>query len=140
MWYFTKKEILEHFGKNGKDVRWLDRAMKRGQVICKDGMYISRHDYDLQRMIKMRTEIKELKEKAEWGDAGLVKQLREDLAFQVEENERMSAEHNEEVEKILKRCYNHMLQNRCLPFPTEKEFGYWARGIDMSNMDSDFFD
>ena len=65
MWYFTKKEILEHFGKNGKDVRWLDRAMKRGQVICKDGMYISRHDYDLQRMIKMRTEIKELKEKAE---------------------------------------------------------------------------
>lgn len=88
----------------------------------------------------MRTEIKELKEKAEWGDAGLVKQLREDLAFQVEENERMSAEHNEEVEKILKRCYNHMLQNRCLPVPTEKEFEYWAKWIDTSNMDSDFFD
>lgn len=33
-----------------------------------------------------------------------------------------------------------MVQNRCLPYPTEKEFGYWARGIDMSNMDSDFMD
>lgn len=66
--------------------------------------------------------------------------MKEDLAFQVEENERMKEEHDEEVGKILKRCYNHMLQNRCLPFPTEKEFGYWARGIDMSNIDSDFFD
>jgi hypothetical protein len=70
----------------------------------------------------------------------LVRQLRGDLAFQIEENERLKEEHNEEVEKILKRCYNHMLQNRCLPFPTEKEFGYWARGIDMRDMDSDFFD
>ena len=30
-----------------------------------NGMYASRHDYDLDRMIKMKTEIKELKEKAE---------------------------------------------------------------------------
>ena len=64
MWYYKKKEILEHFGKNGKDVRWLDRAIKRGQVIYKDGMYISRYDYDLQRMVKMRNRIKEL-EKSE---------------------------------------------------------------------------
>ena len=140
MWYFKKKDILEHFGKDGKNVRWLDRAIKKWIVVHVNGMYASRHDYDLQRMIKMKSEIKELKEKAEWWDAGLVRQLREDLAFQIEENERMKEEHNEEVEKILKRCYNHMLQNRCLPFPTEKEFGYWARGIDMSNIDSDFLD
>ena len=140
MWYFKKKDILEHFGKNEKDVRWLDRAIKRGQVVHVNGMYASRHDYDLDRMIKMKNEIKELKEKSEWWDASVVRQLREDLAFQTEENERQKEEYEQEIEKILKRCYNHMAQNRCLPYATEKEFGYWARGIDMSSIDSDFYD
>lgn len=140
MWYFKKKDILEHFGKNEKDVRWLDRAIKRWQVIHVNGMYASRHDYDIERMIKMKNEIKELKEKSEWWDASVVRQLREDLAFQIEENERQKEEYEKEIEGVLKRCYNHMMQNRCLPYPTEKEFGYWARGIDMSNIDSDFMD
>lgn len=140
MRYFKKKDILEHFGKNEKDVRWLDRAIKRWQVIHVNGMYASRHDYDLQRMIKMKNEIKELKEKTEWWDASVVRQLREDLAFQIEENERQKEEYEKEIEGILRRCYSHMMQNRCLPYPTEKEFRYWARGIDMSNIDSDFMD
>lgn len=140
MWYFKKKDILEHFGKNEKDVRWLDRAIKRWQVIHVNGMYASRHDYDIERMVKMKNEIKELKEKSEWWDASVVRQLREDLAYQIEENERQKEEYEKEIEMILRRCYNHMMQNRCLPYPTEKEFGYWARGIDMSNMDSDFMD
>lgn len=140
MWYFKKKDILEHFGKNEKDVRWLDRAIKRWQVVHVNGMYASRHDYDIERMSKMRSEIKELKEKAEWGDAGVVKQLKEDLAFQIEENERQKEEYEGEIDSILRRCYNHMMQNRCLPYPSEKEFWYWARGIDMSNIDSDFYD
>lgn len=140
MWYFKKKDILEHFGKNEKDVRWLDRAIKRWQVIHVNGMYASRHDYDIERMVKMKNEIKELKEKSEWWDASVVRQLREDLAFQIEENERQKEEYEKEIEMILKRCYNHMMQNRCLPYPTEKEFGYWAKGIDMSNIDSDFMD
>lgn len=140
MWYFKKKDILEHFGKNEKDVRWLDRAIKRWQVIHVNGMYASRHDYDIERMIKMKNEIKELKEKSEWWDASVVRQLREDLAFQIEENERQKEEYEKEIDGILRRCYSHMMQNRCLPYPTEKEFRYWARGIDMSNMDSDFMD
>ena len=140
MWYFTKKEILEHFGKDGKNVRRLERAIKRWQVVHVNGMYASRHDYDLDRMIKMKTEIKELKEKAEWWDANIIKQLKEDLAFQIEENERQRTEYEEEIEMILKRCYNHMAQNRCLPVLTEKEFRYWAKGIDMSNIDSDFME
>lgn len=88
----------------------------------------------------MKNEIKELREKSEWWDASVVRQLKKDLAFQIEENDRQKEEYECEIEKILKRCYNHMAQNRCLPYPTEKEFGYWARGIDMSNMDSDFLD
>lgn len=140
MWYFKKKDILEHFGKNEKDVRWLDRAIKRWQVIHVNGMYASRHDYDIERMVKMKNKIKELKEKSEWWEASVVRQLREDLAYQIEENEGQKEEYEKEIEMILRRCYNHMMQNRCLPYPTEKEFGYWARGIDMSNMDSDFMD
>jgi len=31
--YTTKKEILESMGKNGKDVRYLDRALVSGRVI-----------------------------------------------------------------------------------------------------------
>lgn len=65
MWYYKKKDILEHFGKNEKDVRRLDRAIKRGQVVHVNGMYASRHDYDIERMIKMKNEIKELREKSE---------------------------------------------------------------------------
>lgn len=103
-------------------------------------MYASRHDYDVNRMIKMRTEIKELKEKSEWWDLGLVKQLKEDLAFQIESNEKIKEEYEEEIKWILRRCYDHMAKNRCLPFQTKKEFMYWAKGIDMSNMDSDFYD
>lgn len=29
MWYLDKKWILEHLGKDGKDVRWLDRAISK---------------------------------------------------------------------------------------------------------------
>ena len=31
--YRTKKEVLEAMGKNGKDVRYLDRALANGRVI-----------------------------------------------------------------------------------------------------------
>lgn len=32
MWFTNKKGILEYCGKNEKDVRWLDRAIKKGIV------------------------------------------------------------------------------------------------------------
>lgn len=137
MWYFTKKEILEHFGKDGKNVRWLDRAIKKWIVVHVNGMYASRHDYDLQRMIKMKNEIKELKEKAEWWDAELVRWLKSDLAFQIAENEKQKKDYEEEIDGIISRCYNHMAQNRCLPVPTEKEFRYRAKWISRDDMDED---
>lgn len=148
MWYFKKKDILEHFGKDGKNVRWLDRAIKKWIVIHTNGMYISRHDYDLQRMIKMKTEIKELKEKAEWWDADLVRWLKSDLAFQIEENERQKKEFEDEIEWIIERCFNHMAEHKCLPMPTKKEFTYWAKWISTKDiqfsheelMDNNFVD
>ena len=46
MWFLEKREILEYCGKNGKDVRRLDRAMRRGEVIHdEDRGYITTVDY-----------------------------------------------------------------------------------------------
>lgn len=43
--YFTKKEVLEAMGKNGKDVRYLDRALNNGKVIMMWGRYYLQKDY-----------------------------------------------------------------------------------------------
>ena len=45
MRYRTKKEILEHLGKDGKDVRYLDRAVASGEIIVRDRMYITSKEY-----------------------------------------------------------------------------------------------
>lgn len=132
MWYYKKKDILEHFGKNGKNVRWLDRAIKRGQVVYTNWMYISRYDYDLQRMVKMKNRIKEL-EKSEWNGED-IKKLREDLEFQIAENERLEAEHIKEIKEITDRCYDYMLARKCLPTQTKSQFEYWIRGEDYKDI------
>lgn len=66
--------------------------------------------------------------------------LQSDLDFQISENERLINEHDEEIKWILRRCYEHMQKHKCLPYPTRKEFLYWAKGISMDNIDSDFSD
>ena len=43
--YTTKKEILESMGKNGKDVRYLDRALVSGRVIMMWGRYYKQKEY-----------------------------------------------------------------------------------------------
>lgn len=46
MWFLEKREILEYCGKNGKDVRWLDRAMRKWIVIHDiERGYITTVDY-----------------------------------------------------------------------------------------------
>lgn len=52
MWFTNKKWILEHCGKNEKDVRWLDRAIKKWIVL---------HDLELG-YITVWDYIKELEE------------------------------------------------------------------------------
>ena len=55
MWFTNKKWILEYCGKNEKDVRWLDRAIKKWIVLHNlDLGYITTLDY-----------IKELEERGE---------------------------------------------------------------------------
>lgn len=54
MRYRTKKEILEHLGKDGKDVRYLDRAVASGEIIVRDRMYIVSKEYieELEKKLK----------------------------------------------------------------------------------------
>lgn len=80
MWYLDKKGILEHCGKDGKDVRWLDRAMKRGEVIHDVDMgYITVVDY----IWELEEEIKELKKsepkQVVESDSWEVEKIREEL-------------------------------------------------------------
>lgn len=63
MWYTKKKEILEHLWKNGRDVKGLDRLIRKWVVIEKNGSYIYRGDYDLRRIKKLEEQLKEKEEK-----------------------------------------------------------------------------
>ena len=57
MRYRTKKEILGHLGKDGKDVRYLDRAVASGEIIVRDRMYITSKEY----IEELEGKLKELK-------------------------------------------------------------------------------
>lgn len=83
-------------------------------------------------MVKLKNRIKEL-EKSEWGIED-IKKLREDLEFQIWENERLVAEHDNEIKEITNRCYDYMLAHRCLPTQTKSQFEYWIRGEDYKDI------
>lgn len=66
MWHYKKKDILMAIGKWEKDVRALDRAIRKGGVIYKeeDGIskWITREDYDNDIILNLRGKIKSLEE------------------------------------------------------------------------------
>ena len=71
MWFSSKREILEYCGKDWKDVRWLDRAIKDGRVIKLEWDYCTVADYikeleeseseNLKIILWLKREIEELK-------------------------------------------------------------------------------
>ena len=67
MRYRTKKEILEHLGKDGKDVRYLDRAVASGEIIVRDRMYIVSKEY-IEELEKNQTENKVIEPKVDKND------------------------------------------------------------------------
>lgn len=44
MRFETKKEVLEFYGKDGKNVRALDRMIKKGMVVYENGWYMTRSE------------------------------------------------------------------------------------------------
>lgn len=99
VWYKTKKEILERMGRHEKNVRSLDRAIKRGEVIEQGWMWGYKLDLLVEVIDKQKKEIEELK-KSEftWGD------LEEALANAKYWEDR-AREYAEYCDKIVDVCY-----------------------------------
>ena len=97
MRYRTKKEILEHLGKDGKDVRYLDRAVASGEIIVRDRMYIVSKEY-IEELEKNQTENKVIEPKVDKNDnQEKIAELESDLDFQMKEYEKLEKQTKEEV-------------------------------------------
>ena len=104
MWYRTKKEILEHLGKDGKDVRYLDRAVASGEIIVRDRMYIVSKEY-IEELEKNQTENKVIEPKVDKNDnQEKIAELESDLDFQISENEKLEKK-VAEFQECIRRCY-----------------------------------
>lgn len=69
MVYRTKKEVLEALGKNEKDVRYLDRAIARWEVVVEWWGYVIMKEYisNLQRKVKdLEKKLQKEIERNEW--------------------------------------------------------------------------
>lgn len=124
MEFRTKKELLEYLGKDTKDVRLVDRMMKRGEIKKEWFMYI----YE-SKEIELEKEVKKLREKLDSmlrddkistkkevvdkniNLSDLEKKLAEsedNLNYQMKEYERLEKETKEEIwmyQECIRRCY-----------------------------------
>ena len=124
MEFRKKKEILEYLGKDVKDVRLIDRMIKRGEIKREGYMYI----YE-SREVELEKEIKILKEKLDSmlrddkisskesmvdkniNLSDLEKKLAEsddNLNFQMKEYERLEKQTKEDIlmyQECIRKCY-----------------------------------
>lgn len=63
--YNKKSEILRDLGKDAKDIRYLERAMERGEVLEYGGYYIKRDELLADAMNILIIENNQLREKVE---------------------------------------------------------------------------
>lgn len=122
MRYRTKKEILEHLGKDGKDVRYLDRAVASGEIIMRDRMYIVSKEYieELEEKMSVKQDIdidirpivvKSINQESTV-DKNInlsdlekkIESLNSDLEFQIAENEKLEKK-VATFQECIRRCY-----------------------------------
>ena len=104
MWYRTKKEILEHLGKDGKDVRYLDRAVASGEIIVRDRMYIVSREY-IEELEKNQTINPVSEPKVDKNDnQEKIAELESDLNFQISENEKLEKK-VATFQECIRNCY-----------------------------------
>ena len=75
MRYETKKAILEAYGKAWKNVRWLDKAIQRGFIVERNGMYAFKSEIEKVDISWLKEENERLRKEVE----GLKKNGWEDL-------------------------------------------------------------
>lgn len=61
MWYETKRAILEAYGKDWKNVRWLDKAIQRGFIVEQNGMYAFKSEVEWVDISWLKREIEQLR-------------------------------------------------------------------------------
>ena len=127
MWYTTKKAILEHLGKNGRDVKQLDRLIKKWVVIAKEWRYAYRCDLEIAHIRKLKAE----RGNNSFGD---VSQLKSDLDFQIAENDKLIKKHEEEIKDITKRCREYMNKRWVPPVDSMAQFKYWIKWEDYKDI------
>lgn len=106
MWFINKKGILERCGKNEKDVRWLDRAIKKWLVIHDLDMgYITSGDYIEELELRVE-DLKRWKksEVVESSNSKEVDELKERLGYV-----RMRNKQLKECIDSIKKTYNEKL-------------------------------
>lgn len=124
MEFRTKKELLEYLGKDTKDVRLVDRMMKRGEIKKEWFMYIyESKEIELEKEVKnlrekldsmLRDDKISTKEKVVDKNINLsdlekkISDLNSDLDFQMKEYEKLEKETKEEVwmyQECIRKCY-----------------------------------
>ena len=96
MGFTTKRELLEHIGKNWNDNKLVDRMMRRGEVYLEDGIY---YLVESEEVVKLKERIKEL-EKSD---------LRWELEYakaQWEYYQGLYEEECEDKDKRIRKCYD----------------------------------
>ena len=119
MWYETKRAILEAYGKDWKNVRWLDKAIQRGFIVEQNGMYAFKSEVQWVDISWLKGEIEQLRKE----NATLKKNnnsstdLLDHLRFFYE----MDLARKEAMENVVKAYYN------------KNQSGWWDDAVAKAN-------
>lgn len=124
MWFLEKREILEYCGKNGKDVRRLDRAMRKWIVIHdEDRGYITTVDY----IDELREGLKELNKSEPKEELNRVSSLEEELyeaKAQWEYYQKLYEAEKEDKQNRIRKCFRRIKNIK--PSADWEEFRDWV--------------
>lgn len=105
--YNKKSEILRDLGKDAKDIRYLERAVERGEVVEIGGYYIIKDELIWEAFKILLGENEKLKEeiKNSSGNDEALKEAQANVEYYAKENEELS-DKNAALESILDNLRN----------------------------------
>ena len=100
--YNKKSDILRDLGKDAKDIRYLERAIERGEVVSYGGYFIKKDEFvgEAMRLLYndnqiLRARVENFSEKQE-----KLKEMEANVEYYAKENEELS-DKNDALESIL---------------------------------------
>lgn len=116
MWYNSKKDILEHLGKNGRNTKYVDRMIEKGVIIEVGWQYAMRWSKEWEEWQKFKEidlvkKEEELKDREEWYHA-MYEKFKGRIAELEEENrilkEKIDADEDKVNLEYYKKGYERM--------------------------------